>query len=466
MDAKLRYKAKKIKIIFFDIDDTLRNSKNGFIPSTIPTIFKQLREKEILTGIATGRGIFGVVPEIKALKPDFFVTLNGAYIEDKKGNVVYSNKIAKDKVEDYITWTKEVGIDYGLVGSHAAKLSRRTEMINQAIDPIYPDLEVDPDFYQKEDIYQMWTFEDQGDDLTLPESLASTLRMVRWHEHSSDVVPISGSKAAGVAKVVDQLGLKPENVMVFGDGLNDLELFDYAGISVAMGVSHEKIKEKADYITKTLEEDGIFDALEGFGMVEKELHFPQVNIEAVEGPIATIKTNHGDMRIKLFPDHAPKTVANFIALSKDGYYDGVIFHRIIKDFMIQGGDPTGTGMGGESIYGESFEDEFSEELYNVRGALSMANAGPNTNGSQFFIVQNQHLPYSKKEIARGGWPEPIAEIYAEQGGTPHLDRRHTVFGQLADEASYKVLDAIAGVETGAMDKPVEDVVIETIEIED
>ena len=466
MDAKLRYKAKKIKIIFFDIDDTLRNSKTGFIPSTIPTAFKQLRDKGILTGIATGRGIFGVVPEIKALKPDFFVTLNGAYIEDKKGNVIYSNKIAKDKVEEYITWTKEVGIDYGLVGSHAAKLSRRTEMISQAIDPIYPDLEVDPDFYQKEDIYQMWTFEDQGDALVLPDTLASTLRMVRWHEHSSDVVPISGSKAAGVAKVVDQLGLKPENVMVFGDGLNDLELFDYAGISVAMGVSHEKIKEKADYITKTLEEDGIFDALEGFGMVEKELHFPQVDIEAVEGPIATIKTNHGDMRVKLFPDHAPKTVANFIALSKDGYYDGVIFHRIIKDFMIQGGDPTGTGMGGESIYGESFEDEFSEELYNVRGALSMANAGPNTNGSQFFIVQNQHLPYSKKEIARGGWPEPIAEIYAEQGGTPHLDRRHTVFGQLADETSYEVLDAIAGVETGAMDKPVEDVVIETIEIED
>ena len=466
MDAKLRYKAKKIKVIFFDIDDTLRNSKTGFIPSTIPTVFQQLRDRGILTGIATGRGIFGVVPEIKALKPDFFVTLNGAYIEDKKGSVLYSHKIARDKVEEYIAWTKEVGIDYGLVGSHEAKLSRRTEMISQAIDPIYPDLEVDPDFYQKEDIYQMWTFEDQGDDLTLPESLASTLRMVRWHEHSSDVVSISGSKAAGVAKVVDQLGLKPENVMVFGDGLNDSELFDYAGISVAMGISHDKIKEKADYITKTIEENGIFDALEGFGMVEKELHFPQVDIEAVEGPIATIKTNHGDMHIKLFPEHAPKTVANFIALSKDGYYDGVIFHRIIKDFMIQGGDPTGTGMGGESIYGQSFEDEFSEELYNVRGALSMANAGPNTNGSQFFIVQNQHLPYSKKEIARGGWPEPIAEIYAEKGGTPHLDRRHTVFGQLADEASYKVLDAIAGVETGAMDKPVEDVVIETIEIED
>ena len=466
MDAKLRYKAKKIKVIFFDIDDTLRNSKTGFIPTSIPTVFKQLREKGVLTGIATGRGIFGVVPEIRELKPDFFVTLNGAYIEDKKGNVIDSNKIAKDKVESYIAWTKEVGIDYGLVGSHTAKLSTRTELISEAIDPIYPDLDVDPDFYEKEDIYQMWTFEDRGDDLILPDTLSSTLRMVRWHEHSSDVVPISGSKAAGVAKVVEHLGLKPENVMVFGDGLNDLELFDYAGISIAMGNSHEKIKEKADYITKTLEEDGIFDALERFGMVEKELHLPQVDIEAVEGPIATIKTNHGDLRIKLFPKQAPKTVANFVALSKDGYYDGVIFHRIIKDFMIQGGDPTGTGMGGESIYGESFEDEFSEELYNIRGALSMANAGPNTNGSQFFIVQNQHLPYSKKEIARGGWPEPIAEIYAEQGGTPHLDGRHTVFGQLADEESYAVLDTIAGVETGAMDRPVEDVVIETIEIED
>lgn len=466
MDAKLRYKAKKIKIVFFDIDDTLRNSKTGFIPTSIPTVFQQLREKGILTGIATGRGIFGVVPEIKTLKPDFFVTLNGAYIEDKKGNVIYSNKIAKDKVEEYITWTKEVGIDYGLVGSHTAKLSTRTELISEAIDPIYPDLDVEPDFYEKEDIYQMWTFEEQGDDLVLPDTLASTLRMVRWHEHSSDVVALNGSKAAGVAKVVEHLGYKPENVMVFGDGLNDLELFDYAGISIAMEVSHEKIKEKADYITKTLEEDGIFDALERLGMVEKELHLPQVDIKTAEGPIATIKTNHGDLRIKLFPEQAPKTVANFIALSKDGYYDGVIFHRIIKDFMIQGGDPTGTGMGGESIYGESFEDEFSEELYNIRGALSMANAGPNTNGSQFFIVQNQHLPYSKKEIARGGWPEPIAAIYSEQGGTPHLDGRHTVFGQLVDEESYLVLDTIAGVETGAMDRPVEDVLIETIEIED
>ena len=201
-------------------------------------------------------------------------------------------------------------------------------------------------------------------------------------------------------------------------------------------------------------------------MVEKQLHFPQVDLENVEGPVAIIKTNHGDMKMKLFPEHAPKTVANFVALAKDGYYDGIIFHRIIPEFMIQGGDPTGTGMGGQSIYGDSFEDEFSEELYNVRGALSMANAGPNTNGSQLFIVQNSKIPYAQKELERGGWPKPIAELYAAKGGTPHLDRRHTVFGQIMDDASYKVLDEIANVETGAQDRPVEDVVIETIEVVD
>ena len=466
MDAKLKYKAKKIKVVFFDIDDTLRVKNTGYMPASIQQVFKSLKEKGILVGIASGRGIFGVVPEIRELEPDFFVTLNGAYVEDKKGQVISQNPISKDLVEKYIAWTKEVGIEYGLVGSHSAALSTRSSMINQAIDVVYQNLPVDPDFYQTENIYQMWTFEDQGDSLQLPKDLSVNLRLVRWHPNSSDVVSIAGSKATGVQKVIEKLGLKPENLLVFGDELNDLELFDYAGLSIAMGQSHPKIIEKADYITKTVEEDGIFDALEKLGMVEKELNFPQVDMEKRKGPFATIKTNLGDIKLVLFPEQAPKTVANFIALSKDGYYDGVIFHRIIQDFMIQGGDPTGTGMGGESIYGERFEDEFSPELYNIRGALSMANAGPNTNGSQFFIVQNSNLPYSAKELSRGGWPEPIAEIYANKGGTPHLDRRHTVFGQLFDEQSFQVLDKIAQVETGAMDRPVEDVVIETIEVED
>ena len=192
-------------------------------------------------------------------------------------------------------------------------------------------------------------------------------------------------------------------------------------------------------------------------ILTKNMTYPQLELENDKGTTAIINTNHGKMTVKLFDSLAPKTVKNFIELSKDGYYDGVIFHRIIKDFLIQGGDPTGTGMGGSSIYGEKFEDEFSMDLFNLRGALSMANAGPNTNGSQFFIVQNKNLPYPKDSLIQGGWPEEVAETYTGDG-------RHTVFGQLVDEESYKVLDEIAAVRVGAQDKPVDDVVIESVEI--
>lgn len=466
VDAKTKYKAKKTKIVFFDIDDTLRVKKTGYIPESIKAVFKGLKEKGILTGIATGRGYYGVVEDIRDLEPDYFVTINGTYVINRKGEEIYNQPLAREVTEAFVAWCKEIGIAWGFAGKDKPVVSERSDLIDDAMKPVYGLCDVEPDFHLSNDVYHMWTFAENDGELELPEELATHVRMVPWHEHSSDVVANGISKASGVEHVLEHENLKPVNAMMFGDGPNDMEIFDYVGLKIAMGNAAPELKEKADYVTGTVEEDGIFNALEELGLVEKELHFPQLDLDAVEGPVATIKTNHGDLVIKLFPDHAPLTVTNFVNLAKSGYYDGVIFHRIIKDFMIQGGDPTGTGMGGESIYGESFEDEFSEELYNIRGALSMANAGPNTNGSQFFIVQNQHLPYSKKEIARGGWPEPIAEIYANQGGTPHLDRRHTVFGQLADEASYAVLDAIAAVETGAMDKPVEDVVIETIEIED
>lgn len=192
--------------------------------------------------------------------------------------------------------------------------------------------------------------------------------------------------------------------------------------------------------------------------------YPQTDLENYTGTVATIHTNLGDLTVKLFDDVAPKTVKNFVGLAEKGYYNGVIFHRIIRDFMIQGGDPTGTGMGGESIYGEKFEDEFSENIFNIRGALSMANAGPNTNGSQFFIVQNENLPYDKSALVKGGWPEEIAEIYTA-GGTPHLDGRHTVFGQLANAESFETLDRIAKEPTGFQDKPENDVEIINIDVE-
>ena len=145
---------------------------------------------------------------------------------------------------------------------------------------------------------------------------------------------------------------------------------------------------------------------------------------------ATMQTNKGTIEIELFDDDAPKTVENFTKLARDGFYDGVIFHRVIPDFMIQGGDPTGTGSGGP---GYQFEDEFNDNKI-VRGALAMANAGPNTNGSQFFIVTAESCPW--------------------------LDGKHTVFGRVS--SGMDIVDAIEQVETGPGDRPTDDVLIESV----
>ena len=183
--------------------------------------------------------------------------------------------------------------------------------------------------------------------------------------------------------------------------------------------------------------------------------------------VATMKTSMGDIKIRLFPEAAPKTVENFTTHAKNGYYDGLIFHRVINDFMIQGGDPTGTGCGGESIWGSTFEDEFCTDLHNLRGALSMANAGPGTNGSQFFIVQadevSRDLVEQMEQLSDRGFPTETVENYKAVGGTPWLDYKHTVFGQVFE--GMDVVDAIANVKTARGDKPVEDVVINTIIIE-
>lgn len=179
---------------------------------------------------------------------------------------------------------------------------------------------------------------------------------------------------------------------------------------------------------------------------------------------AVIKTNMGDIKIKLFPEKVPKTVENFITHAKNGYYDNVIFHRVIEGFMIQGGDPLGTGYGGESIWGVPFKDEFSFDLRNYRGALSMANSGKDTNGSQFFIVQNKEIQKELfEEMEKAGFPftDDINELY-KSGGTPTLDFKHAVFGQVYE--GMDIVDKIAAVETDGNDKPLVDVIIKSIEI--
>lgn len=193
------------------------------------------------------------------------------------------------------------------------------------------------------------------------------------------------------------------------------------------------------------------------------MKYPQLNLENQQGPTAVLKTNQGEIKIQLFPEQAPMTVENFIRLAQKGYYDGTIFHRVISDFMIQGGDPEGNGTGGESIWGHPFEDELSRELFNIRGALSMANSGPNTNGSQFFIVQNKNMPKRYiKQMEPAGYPKEIIHAY-KQGGTPWLDGRHTVFGQVI--TGMDVVDKIAKSKKDKMGKPLEDITIESIQVQ-
>lgn len=192
--------------------------------------------------------------------------------------------------------------------------------------------------------------------------------------------------------------------------------------------------------------------------------YPQLSTEVAENEaLVTMNTTMGPIKIKLFKEQVPKTVENFLTHAENGYYDGIIFHRVIPEFMIQGGDPTGTGMGGESIYGNTFQDEFTMDLFNLRGALSMANAGPNTNGSQFFIVQASSLAgASASQLKNGGWPEEIADAYEEHGGTPHLDQKHSVFGQVVE--GMDVVDKIANAKTNRDNKPKEEIKIESIDI--
>ncbi len=192
----------------------------------------------------------------------------------------------------------------------------------------------------------------------------------------------------------------------------------------------------------------------------------QLRTPAAGDTVATISTNHGDIKILMLPEYAPKAVENFLTHAENGYYNGLIFHRIIKDFMIQGGDPTGTGCGGESIFGRAFPDEFDPQAHNLRGALSMANSGPNTNGSQFFIVEASEVPGGMLEQMKGmpeAFPAEIVEAYEKMGGTPWLDFRHTVFGQVCE--GMDIVEKIASVKCGAGDRPLEDVVINGITIE-
>lgn len=202
--------------------------------------------------------------------------------------------------------------------------------------------------------------------------------------------------------------------------------------------------------------------------VEGNVILPQFSYMHKGDTVAVLHTNYGDISLRFFPEYAPKAVENFITHAKEGYYDGVTFHRVINDFVIQGGDPEGTGMGGNSIWGTPFENEVSMDLRHFRGALCMANSGANTNRSQFYIVQCPKVQTDFKTYVGSQaqnvqlYPDYIVDKYEEVGGYPYIDFGYTVFGQVTE--GMDVVDKIAAVATDENDKPIDDVVIKNVEV--
>ena len=219
----------------------------------------------------------------------------------------------------------------------------------------------------------------------------------------------------------------------------------------------------------------------------------QINPPQKGEEIAIISTTMGEIKLRFFKDEAPKAVENFKEHAKNGYYDNVIFHRIIENFMIQTGDPEGTGCGGESIWNKPFEDEFSLNLFNIRGSVAMANSGKNTNGSQFFINQAnkdsfrgwrdfqhsysvfQNNPSVFTKLYGGTLDislltDEIKELYDQHGGNPHLDgalntdkRGHTVFAQVFE--GIDIVDKIASAPVDTQNRPQSEIKIENIKIQ-
>lgn len=177
--------------------------------------------------------------------------------------------------------------------------------------------------------------------------------------------------------------------------------------------------------------------------------------------IITVK-DYGKIKIKLFKESAPKAYENFVTHARAGYYNGVIFHRVIEDFMVQTGDPEGTGLGGESIWGDSFKPEIDSSLRHYRGALAMAQDSYYNIGSQFYIVQNSKVTDSVMSQYSSSMTDEVAANYEELGGTPWLDNEYTVFGQVYE--GMDIVDEIAGVDVDENSKPEKDIKISSIKI--
>lgn len=336
----------------------------------------------------------------------------------------------------------------------------------------------------------------------LPLLLAAVMTVPVFAQDTSIIANNTEVQLENPVKIVDnrsyvplrEIGEKILNAEVSWDAENKTAILykDLTTVMVPIGSSSisvnntEKIIDAPAFIENGTTYVPVRAISEGFNMTvgyeNKTITIsdgilPQLSPLEKGETIATMHTNYGDIKFRFFPEYAPKAVENFITHAKEGYYNNVTFHRVINDFMIQGGDPTATGAGGESIWGTDFENEVTPELRHFRGALCMANRGVDpSNGSQFYIVQNEdasdfvnsinevsNQTISDTNITYGElYPANVLNAYNELGGYPSLDFGYTVFGQVIE--GMEIVDKIAAVETDESDKPVNDVIITGIDI--
>ncbi|MGL4623507.1 MAG: Cof-type HAD-IIB family hydrolase [Culicoidibacterales bacterium] len=256
-----------MKAIFFDIDDTLVDKESHTLPQSAIDAIQALAEKGHIIGIATGRARYFAEWVIEQLPVQACVTINGQYVEYQNERI-YHNPIPREDVEQAIAYCNEHGFAYGCIGEHDTKLSEKNEAVAEVMRHWLDTYDIDPNFYQTTPIYQLWAFVPENHPANDAFPTDGAIRMVRFHPAAADIVSKTGSKANGLTQFLNHVNLTPEDLIVFGDGLNDIEMFELAKTSIAMGAAHPTVKALATYVTDGVLENGLAKAVKQLGLLD------------------------------------------------------------------------------------------------------------------------------------------------------------------------------------------------------
>lgn len=268
-----RIHSEQIKLVFFDIDDTLYVKHKDHIPPSVYSAIRQLKARGIQPAIATGRTRSSFPRAINELieqeRIEILVTINGQHTS-YQGQVIQRHPIERSRMTALVEFFEQHGITYGFVSNAGITVSDICPNMQAALNPVTTRYTVDKHHYQHHEVYQMLGFYEAHQDALMNASgiLGDDLRVLRWHQHSVDILDHAGSKARGIDAIARHLGYGADQIMAFGDGINDTEMLSHVGVGVAMGNAIDELKQVADYITTDIEDDGIFNALVHLGVIE------------------------------------------------------------------------------------------------------------------------------------------------------------------------------------------------------